>query len=78
MKDPNLRNKAVAEFAVENSGIEGRRYNLINWAEWNQKWGVSLEVGETDRIYPFEKQEFLLREQRQFGRTPEQAEQDWR
>ena len=69
---------AVLAFQVDNVGVQEHRHKtLINWVEWNSKYGITLSESELDRVKPMEKLEFLIREKTQFGRTQEQADADW-
>ncbi len=76
MQDSAKAAEAVLEFLEENTA-DTRRKGLINWAQWTSKYGKRTAAESHVQTKPFEKQEFVLREMRKFGRTDAGAKSKW-
>ena len=76
------------EFAISEVREEEQRnppsLNLLkkqkqkpNWASKQEIWEKRTDTVDKKRAVPYEKKQFLIKREKKFGRTPEEALQEW-
>ena len=81
MKSLPIAIDEIQKFGVDNPILDdkttGKHASSINWVEFNQRHGIRLEESEGNRLAPFEKEQWILRAINKFGRTREEATDQW-
>ena len=67
----------VQTWAEKNIASGLFRGGTVNWGEWNERFGLETSVTEGSRTTPFEKIQYLLRQQKKFGRSEAEALSLW-
>ena len=77
MKDDALAIEMVEEWQEKNIASGLFKNGVVDWAEWNKKFGLTVSIDDTSRRRPFEKMQFIIRQVNKFGRTKEEAKNMW-
>ena len=76
LQDVDTCNDAITEF-MQNNLSDSVRYKLVDFSRWLEKYGKRSSIIGRDILYPFEKNDFIIRERKKFGRSETQAKEDW-
>ena len=77
LKDDGKAVDMIAAWSTKNVASGLFKGNLVDWAEWNSRFGLRTSIIEGTRTVPFEKTQFVLRQKNKFGRTDEEAVSMW-
>ena len=67
----------VLEWSEKNIASPLFKNGMVDWAEWNSRYGLQVGVREGSMKIPFEKRQFVIRQVTKFGRTEKEAESLW-
>ena len=69
MKDDDVMIEYIEDWASKYAATKFRgRCKQVDWVEWDDVHGKTLQDVSGMRTVPFEKQDFILRQEKKFGR----------
>ena len=78
-RDIEFANSQIEYMAKKSIGLAMfARAPLIDFVEWEQKFGVLIEKKEAVQTRPFEERQWVLRQVRKFGRDEKQMTEEWK
>ena len=78
MSSPDVAIEEVGKHAANNISVGTKKHkSKVNWAEWNQRYGITLSTTDGTRLTPFEKEQWIRRQVHKFGRERDMAEKMW-
>ena len=76
-KDDNKATEMILAWQEKNIASGLFKNGVVDWAEWNSKFGLRVSIVDTSRKKPYEKLEFIIRQKNKFGRSDEEAKNMW-
>ncbi|OLP85976.1 Tenascin-R [Symbiodinium microadriaticum] len=78
-RDIEFANQQIEYMAARSVGLSMfARAPLIDFAQWEQQFGVLVETRQATQTRPFEETEWILRQVNKYGREKEEAASDWK